>query len=349
MRVSGSTMRSRNARPVGNKHKTLTSGIEYQNAVLASRFVYPNAAVPERIEVLNQKRDRAVFRLPNIGPRGQSVIAKACIPPKSKTEHYFYAKILSNLGLTSAELYSYVEDGPGGWNWLLLEDVGRTRYRSTDPRHWEAASQWLAAFHVGVSHHVDPELVDIGAAQHLEYLESTIEALSAARSRDYGSSELRRVAERALEMCESIESRWDYIEALCDDAPQTLVHGDFQAKNVLVREQAAGLAIIPIDWGDSGRGPAAMCLGLLDVGKHQSVAGEQKYAAYHEIVCHHWPKFGVAHVAQLAVIGRLVWAVRALGWGLDALEWKPMDEAIADLNAYRHVLDDALSCADWYR
>lgn len=334
---------------MADKVEILTSDIEHHDAILASRLAFPTARVPDRIEVLNKKWNRVVYRLPGIGPQGKAVIAKACASPESDTEHYVYTEVLSRTELSSAELYAFVDEGPGGWSWLFLEDVGRTRYRSTDPRHREKAARWLATFHVEAADLVHAVLPAVGAAEHLPHVTSLTARLSAASSMAHGNTRLLRLVEQAIRLCEPIEDRWDEVEELCGLAPQTIVHGDCVAKNVQAREERNGLTIIPIDWATSGWGTAATCLGQLDLPKHPGVSGERQYAAYFDVVRPYWPEFDVKRIEQLAVIGRLFWAVQAVGWGLDAFGWKPVDEALADLKIYVHILDGTLRSADWYK
>ena len=58
--------------------------------------------------------------------------------------------------------------------------------------------------------------------------------------------------ESIISQCNVLESCWRKVERFCDRMPQTLVHGDFTAKNIRVRNRH-GSALLPFDWEMAGR------------------------------------------------------------------------------------------------
>src|SRR5678816_2065195 len=62
------------------------------------------------------------------------------------------------------------------------------------------------------------------------------------------------ILRRIVSHCDVIESHWDHLEDMCRDLRQTVVHGDFAAKNVRVKMTRAGPAFFVLDWGIAGWG-----------------------------------------------------------------------------------------------
>src|SRR5262249_35967420 len=60
-----------------------------------------------------------------------------------------------------------------------------------------------------------------------------------------------------LSHCEVVTSHWGEVREICRLVPQTLVHGDFSAKNVRSRKGQNGLELLPLGWDDARWGDAA--------------------------------------------------------------------------------------------
>ena len=177
---------------------------------------------------------------------------------------------------------------------------------------------------------------------------TAVQALLDSRRREVGSPRLDRVLDRASRLIEPLEDRWASVEELCADAPRTIRHGDALGKNVPVRRSGAAIEVVPIDWASSGMGPAATCLGQLDLPGHPSATGPDQYSAYREVVRSAWPALDESRIEQLAALGRLFWGIQAVGWGIDSLAWTPVDEAAANLEIYVDALASAVHAAAWY-
>lgn len=329
--------------------KPITAALDTHDAVIATRLAFPAAPAPDRIEVLNRKHDRIVYRIPGAGPNAESIIAKACVPPKSNLERFVYDTVLPVTKLRAPEIYAFLEVGPGDWSWLLLEDLGASSYVPTEPSHRISAARWLARFHVATVEIDDELLPDIGVATHRSHLRSLSRRLSASMSPVASEADARfhRATDRAIGLCARLEAGWGDLEDVCASAPTTLVHGDCLAKNVQILEGPNGVEAIPIDWASCGRGPAATCLGHLDLPNHPEVASRREHAAYRDEIRAVWPQLDEHDIGQLAAVGRMFWSVKAVGWALDSLAWKSGADAAADLEVYLHVLECAVAAADW--
>jgi hypothetical protein len=103
-----------------------------------------------------------------------------------------------------------------------------------------------------------------------------------------------------------LESRWGEVEGLCAGAPRTLVHGDFQARNLRVRTGPAGATLVCFDWEMGGWGVPGADLA--------SRRADPDPAAYAAVVRGHWPDVGPETVARLARVGKLFWVLAATDW-----------------------------------
>src|SRR5262249_37474331 len=95
------------------------------------------------------------------------------------------------------------------------------------------------------------------------WMRRAAEFLSARLSKSAQASEVRALKERM----ERLASRHELIVERLAALPATLIHGEFYASNVLVRESGGGLHVCPVDWERAGLGPGLLDLAALIAGK----------------------------------------------------------------------------------
>src|SRR5207249_11000770 len=55
-----------------------------------------------------------------------------------------------------------------------------------------------------------------------------------------------------LEQCADLDEHWGRLERDCSGLPPTLIHGDFNGKNLRVQTAPSGPRIVAFDWADAG-------------------------------------------------------------------------------------------------
>lgn len=174
---------------------------------------------------------------------------------RGRRECYVYENVLAGLELGTAELYGTAWSDRGAPHWLLLEFVHGRKLRRSPPDDRLAAAGWLGRLRSSLNGRL-PEIAATGIL--LEYNDAYF-AETAERARHAVGSRrgsLRHRLETALADYETI------IHDICS-AEQTLVHGSYRAKNILVDESVSAIRICAADWELAAVGPALHDLAFL--------------------------------------------------------------------------------------
>jgi hypothetical protein len=295
------------------KRVVLTEDLHEHPAVKAWATATCLDTVPRAIHVLRERVRSAVYRLLGLGVGGGAVVAKRSLATSIMIERSIYEEILPHLPLTAPHYYGASVDEPSGW--IFVEDVGDERYARGEPKHRELGGQWLGTLHAGAACMAAAQsLPDAGPARYLQHLRLSREKiLRTLQTWSFPSSEAR-ILEAILRHCDAIEVRWARVEAACQGVPATLVHGDFQPKNVYLRTDGAGLNLCPIDWEMAGFGIPAADLTRIDL------------RTYWSVVQRAWPEVRFGSVEALARGGRLFQALATVDW---ASEWLKCELPVA--------------------
>jgi len=314
------------------RHATVapTSREESQgnNALRAWGLLHPNGSCPAWVETVMEQQKASLYRLYGAGPEGACVIAKR-IPCHATAERIVYESVLWQLPVTAPRCFGSVDDGPAYW--LFIEDVGSTRCRVSRPEHLTAATRWLASAHASAARLAPPaDLPDAGPARYLAHLRSAKANIEVnLRRAELCEPDVSGLGE-LLADCELVEQRWSELERACAATPATLVHGDYLPKNVRIRDQADGSAILPIDWETAGWGCPAADLAHVDV---------DLYAA---AVAPHWAGVTPTNLRLLASIGRAFRWIAAIDWESEAKSFEHTERALMRLAVYRAGLAEAM-------
>jgi hypothetical protein len=195
-----------------------------------------------------------------------------------------------------------VPDPAGSGCWLFLEWLeGRELYQVGERSIWIEVAAWLGRFHASLASachgHVEVPLLNYDAAYYRSWLSRAREyAHMAARSGD------------AARFLDWLAMRYDaVIEALLE-LPSTIIHGDFNASNVLVCGSGDALRVAPLDWELAAIGPGLMDLAALISGDWNEAERGSMAAAYAAV--DGLPPFS----ARQLDFARLQLAVQWLGW-----------------------------------
>lgn len=198
-----------------------------------------------------------------------------------------YRHLLARAGLGTARLFAAEDNRAKGRYWLFVERVeGVELYQVDDLEVWKRAARWLGEMHRSLA----PE---------------TTGALPVSLTRydaEWYRLWMRRAAAFTLDPAidRVVRCHGRVVEHLCA-LPQTVIHGDFYASNVLSTEQGR---ICPVDWERTSVGPGLMDLASLVTGWDEASAAQiaRAYAG----------TFGVDY-RSLAMC-RLHLCIQWLGW-----------------------------------
>lgn len=193
----------------------------------------------------------------------------------------------------------------GGHSWLFIEWVdGRNLFQVGEREVWEDAAAWLGRFHAAF----EGAPGDLSARCPLVARDADFHRSWMSRARGFAAA----LPERHAGVEWLAERHEQVVEGLAA-MPQTLIHGEFYASNVLVAGSRPGIRVAAVDWELAGAGPGALDLAALVCGWP---------AADREAMRHAYCR---GHGADLPAsdleLARLQIAIQWLGWAPP--EWEP--------------------------
>jgi aminoglycoside phosphotransferase (APT) family kinase protein len=303
-------------------------------AVKAWRELQPQRIVPCRIHELKEEDKSAVYRLDGVGAQGSAVIAKLNREGGLLVERTIYEDVLPDVPVPALHYYGFVAEQNGRDCWLFLEDAGGEAYASANTSHRRLAGHWLARVHTSMAGMaVAARLPDRGPAHYRDHVRSARDTIMRYLSNpvltDSDASELTAL----VVLLQALEARWDHVEGCCTAMPRTLVHGDFQARNMRVRMSRRGLTLFPFDWELAGWGVPAPDL---DQSTGQTACVD--LTAYWSGVRKTWPHYEVHDIQEWAVYGQLFRLVASIHWHSLELAYEWVDALMYKMRFYRVVL-----------
>jgi len=330
--------------------KLITTGLREHPAVRAWERLRPERVEPERIEILKGRRDtalRSVYRLAGVGPAGTPVIAKQYRQDEAIPERPLYEAVLPHLPLATPRYYGCVKDLDGSDRWLFLEDVGAERYYPTREEHARQAGRWLGLLHTAGAR-VGPAgwLPDLRPSHYLRQLRSARERIETSLDNPALTAEDRAIVRTILARCSDLDTRWDRVAAVCAGMPETLVHGDFVAKNIRVRTVETNTTLVVFDWENAGWGIPAADLGHYAVPSRGFTANPHP-AAYWAVVREHWPGVTFEAVQNWTTVGTLFRTLVSFDWDVLGLASTSTEEPMMAMRFYLGALAQAVRDLGW--
>jgi thiamine kinase-like enzyme len=194
-----------------------------------------------------------------------------------------------------------------GRHWLFVEWVdGRELYKVGELELWQEVARWLARFH----HRFAADHAQLEDRCRLLHRDASSYRRWMSRAREFSrlpGGPSRRTVDWLAERQEIV------IEAL-RALPQTVIHGEFYASNVLIDDRPAAPRIAPIDWELAGTGPGVLDLAAL-VSGWPAPDRQALFSAYATAAesCRPAP--------DSLEFARLQTAIQWLGWAPP--EWRP--------------------------
>lgn len=272
------------------------------------RTLQPDRVPLSGIEILKERKKKpesfksGVYRLTEA--TGKTVIAKRCRRSVAELEISIYTNVLSVIPLNALRLFGYAEDLSDDYLWIFLEDAAGYEYDNNNEVHRIISARWLGFMHTqSTDLYNSIKLPDRTPYHYSQIMGDTTDLFH--RSTDHPSITRndKYTIELLLSLYRILETNWELITSLCESWPQTLVHGDFVAKNI--RVSTCGTLLYPFDWEQAGVGPLA-----IDIGSGSNL----DHREYWMITRKRWPDLKESDITHMARLGRIFRSLDAIYW-----------------------------------
>jgi len=313
-------------------------------AVKAWSQLGPRRIEPASLDVIKIVKTSAVYRLADVGPNGSNVIAKNYPATAAAAERTVYEELLTRVPFPALRTYGWVKEPKEDHCWLFLEEPGGMQYSPLSDEHRALAGRWLGTIHSAAMRlDLAGRLPRREPSHYLRLLR-----ISRSKARELlahpamTEGDLKTLT-RIVSHCDVLESHWDLLEEMCCDLRQTVVHGDFAAKNVRVKMTRAGPAFLVLDWGIAGWGIPAT-----DLAQFIGHTVSPDFGEYCSAMERCGTPMDRRTVERLAVCGKIFRLLDAISW---ACSWEVGDsyshlkKPISLLGRYATRLTEAFRAA----
>jgi aminoglycoside phosphotransferase (APT) family kinase protein len=185
-----------------------------------------------------------------------------------------------------------------------------------------------------------------GPSRYLDILHATCESMRQHIDNPILTTDDVMLVEGIQAHLEDVGAHWNRLEAACEGAPKTLVHGDFSGKNVRLRSDNGHTRVDVFDWEDAGWGVPAVDLAQqrLPFGR---LSANPDIPTYWSTVRERWPDASAEALHRLAYSGTVFRALAGLQWDVHNLAHEWAHDCVGNLQVYVTELDDALERLGW--
>jgi len=326
------------------------SNLKSHPAVRAWCELYPHAE-PRSITPLRvRKLKSSVYRLEGAGQGGSPVIAKRCPRPVALVERTVYEDMLARLAVPSLRYYGFVDEPDAASSWLFMEEAGGPDYSNLIPEHRARAGHWLAVLHAAAAGAAaGSQLPDGGPGRYRERVRKLRETFRRHQDNPVLSPEDVAFVQGLVARLDDLAARWHLVEDVCRGVPPTLVHGDFNGRNIRLRSERADAAITVFDWEDAGWGVPAVDLAQQLTVPSGQLAANPDIPSYWSAGREQWPELSSEACWRLAYCGTVFRTLSAMSWIADDLANDWAHACLRDMRLYAAELDGALERLDWVR
>jgi len=324
-------------------------------AVRAWQQLDPERVVPDRITPAKFKPNKprpnlTVYRLEGVGIDGAAVIAKRCTREGGRIERTVYERILAHVPLAGPRYYGTVE-GPADEDvcWLLIGEIEGEKYDMLRQDHRVAAARWLGILHTAARSAADQAgLPDAGPSRYRAAMRATRDLIRDQINNPAFSADDVAFLGGLVARFDALDEDWDRLAHACTGLPSTLIHGDFNAKNLRVCTSAQGGApeIGAFDWEEAGHAVPGIDLAQA-VDPSCRIAASPDLATYHAVVRERWPHCDATDVERLATCGAVWRALAVISWDGQHLARPWADAFLPNLRMYEAELTHALDRFGW--
>jgi len=283
-----------------------------------------------------------VYRLEGAGRAGGAVVAKRCGKETGLVERTVYEEILPRLTVPSLRHYGSLDEPDGEHCWLFMEDATGVDYSNLLAQHRVQAARWLGLLHTGAADAATRgRLPDAGPGRYLDLVQAVRGLMKEHLDNPVLSPEDVIFIEGVQARLDDLATRWNLVEEICDGVPQTLVHGDFNGKNIRLRSGNGDTTILVFDWEAAGWGVPAVDLAQLGV-PSSGLSANPDISTYCSTVRERWPDTSPEAVQRLASCGTVFRALAALHWESCNLATEWASRSISNIRLYDAELAHAI-------
>jgi len=318
-------------------------------AVHAWLQLFPHAEPLRITPVRVRRRKNKVYRIEGAGRAGAEVIAKRCRTADAAVERTVYEEFLSRLTVPSLRYYGSVEEPDGEYSWLFQEEATGVDYSNLLAEHRTQAARWLGLLHTGAADvAAKGQLPDAGPSRYLEHLQAARDLMLQHLDNPVLTADDVIFIEGVRARLDDLAAHWGLIEVACEGVPPTLVHGDFNGKNLRMRSTNGRTSVVVFDWQDAGWGVPAVDLAQLAV-PSSKLSANPDIPTYWATVRERWPETGPEIWRRLADCGTVFRALVALFWDGQHLAHDWAHAYVGGMHIYAAELDGALERLGYVR
>ena len=313
-------------------------------AAIAWKQLFPEhwEVVAIGMQTRKMRKRRPVYRL--WGPRGETVIAKRLPKETAQAERIIYQEFLPLIPLRTIRFRGLLEEPAGEFCWLFLEDAASEPYSAQLHHHRALAGKWLGEVQLAsLSFDFRGRLPSREAGYYLRSLRGSRTILVDHLSHNTAMlPDDAAVFRKVVAQFDLAETHWSGIEEICGAMPPTLVHGDFVAKNVRVRNGRGGPALLVFDWEYAGWGVPGTDLAQLEGHAHLV---SPDLGIYHSVLQRAKTQLSLEEVQGVAACGSLLRLVDEMQWAICDLKFGPREfllKPVETLRIYEPMLAEAL-------
>ena len=324
------------------------SNLKTHPAVRAWCELYPHAEPVSITPLRVRKRKSNVYRLEGVGQAGSAVIAKRCRTAVAQVERTVYEDILAGLPVPSLRYYGFVDEPDAAFGWLFMEEAGGADYSNLLPEHRARAGRWLGLLHAaaaGVG--ARGRLPDGGPARHLQRLRAVRETMRRHVDNPVLLPEDVGFIEGLTARLDDLAAHWNRLEEICHGVQPTLVHGDFNGRNIRLRTIHGDATLAVFDWEEAGWGVPAVDLAQQLTVQSGQLSANPDVSSYWSAGREGWPDLSSEACWRLAYCGTVFRTLSAMSWIADDLANDWAHASLRDTRLYAAELEAALQRLDW--
>lgn len=331
--------------PAADRRATIKS----HPAVRAWCQLHPQAEPTQITPLRVSKRKSAVYRLVGAGRDGTAVIAKRSRTAAAQVERTVYEEVLSRLAVPTLRFGGFLPERDEDYCWLFMEEAGGQAYTNLLPEHRARAGGWLGRLHTTAAEvRAAAGLPDGGPGRYERLLQALRDTVRHHFDNPVLSPEDLAFLDGLLARLDDLAGHWDRLEAICHGVPPTLVHGDFNGRNIRLASGRGEATVAVFDWEVAGWGVAAVDLAQVTMPSSQ-LSANPDVPAYWAAVRERWPTVSLETSWRLAYCGTAFRTLAAMSWIADDLANDGAHACLGDMRLYAAELEGALERLDWGR
>jgi ABC-type multidrug transport system ATPase subunit len=335
------TMIGKSAPVLASVESKRPSNVMAHPVAQAWRQLFPDAA-PLQIGPLRIGKKTRIYRL-QIAGRAGAVIAKRSVKETALIERAVYEEFLPRTDVPILGYHGFVEEQTGEHCWIFMDEAIGDKYTNLLPEHRTQAARWLGLLHSSMAGGpTNGQLPDAGPRRYLEMLHSICEAMPQRLNNPVLTADDVMLLDGIRAHLDDVAVHWDRLEAVCEGAPQTLVHGDFNGKNIRLHVENGRSSVFVFDWELAGWGVPAVDLAQ-EVHAFGRLSASPDIPTYLSTVREHWPNADLEALRRLAYCGSAFRALAGMYWEVPMLATDWAHDCTGVLQEYVTALDNALN------